>query len=308
MPKSKMNFYLKLALFTLLSCSHQNALAQDECEKKPTCGGTKTEQYLCFISFYTGCTLKQVNKLPTYLEEVWTMAQSWNDTEEAKKVLPEQQALFAKLDSAFNPEQKELDRSAIANTMSLKYLKAGSANPNNPTPPTNANELSYSVLFGKPVVNDEKFKGNEQKYIQAYLENAANVNYMLKQVEMTQWKKTNPYKARYEGFYNTMTSIQSFNNYVMTGLFKQNDIDSTSSELARKASHPDWFTEVATEHLGLVLRHMLMYTSQIYVQLNRMTVLQQQQLTAQIMTNSLLLMDVQKNVGDDLLRNGNQFK
>lgn len=288
-----------LSFLTLLFCSN-SAFSQIQ----GAAGGGTVEKLLCLIEDHTKKTLEIVNRLPSYLEDITLMAKSWLETEDEQQIIPTNQELFGNLNENYT-NKKEVDRLGLTNQMALKYLSQGSRDARNLTPPTDANQLVYSILFDKPLnPGDKKLKGNEKKYAFAYLQNLATVNYILPQVNEG-WK--NGYdKNQYRSFYNTLSSIQSFNAYVVTGLYKQSKVEDISTKLTDQASNSEWFEQVATEQLGLVLRHTLMYISQVYVQLNRMALLQEQQLAAQTMTNSLLIMQVQYNVGEELLRRANK--
>lgn len=297
----------KKIVFSLLTLLVFSNPASSQTEGAAAAGGGGIEKWLRLIEDHTRKTLEIVNKLPGYLEDVTIMAKSWNQTEDEKKIIPENQELFGTLNEAYGSSEKSAERINLTNTMTLKYLKAGSSNATNPSTPPNANMLAYPILLGKPLFPDEKYKANSKQYMQAYLDNVANVNYPLPQLDPT-WSDKNPYKKLYANYYNSMASIQSFNNFVLSGLSRQTEIEEKSKALSDKASDSAWFEQVATEDLGLVLRHILMYVSQSYVQQNRITQLQQQQLTAQVMTNTLLMMQVQQDVGVQLIRSGDNFK
>lgn len=237
----------------------------------------------------TTAILAQVQQIPVYIKTITEMAASWIDTKD-NDTIANNQFGFASLNKNYAdsvPQQVSLSQK-----FTQELLMSGSTNKTNPALPYNANELAYTVLLGQPIAAiPQAAPGASQQtldtLIQAYIKNVSGTNLALKQVNPL-WRDSDA-KKQYQTMYNTVTAIASYNVYILSGLYKQQDQDTLRTSLMDQASNSDWFKQVASETLGLVLRQMLMYTSQIYVQLDRLIKVQQQQLAAQAMTNTLLV-------------------
>jgi hypothetical protein len=88
--------------------------------------------------------------------------------------------------------------------------------------------------------------------------------------------------------------VQSFNTYVLSALYvdriKNYSLSTTQKNLMDIASSEQWFEEVASEEIGVVLRKILLFNSQTYVLLIKLLELQKQQAASQAITNTLLIM------------------
>ena len=244
------------------------------------------------ISNKTSDMLDAVNKIPAYIFEITKMATSWNQTKETNNnVMSDNQYAFAQLNSTYGSGlDAQLD---ATQQLTRDFIQAGSLRENAPLPP-NANDLSYPILLGKQIAPAES--KNTDQNAKNYLKNLAGMSMVLLQPDPI-WVDGRA-KSQYQSFYNTMISIQSYNAFIINGLNKQKESDTLDKTLMDQASNSDWFVHVSSEPLGMVLRQILMYNSQTYVQLTRMYKLQQQQLTTQAMTNTLLLIQLQQTVGE----------
>jgi len=103
----------------------------------------------------------------------------------------------------------------------------------------------------------------------------------------------------YQNYFNTVNAIQSFNGYVLSGLYAEskggNQFNTTQLALLQQTSQPSWLNQIASQELGKVLRQMLLFQSQTYVLISQLIQTQKQLLIATTMTNSLLIANNQLN-------------
>jgi hypothetical protein len=261
-----------------------------------------TNYLLGLIVGTTAGMLKIMNQTPAYIESITEMAQSWIETDDPANTIGNSQYTFASLGDL----RTTGDQNQITATTSLteQFLKAGSFNASKPVLPGNANDLTYTILFGLPIVKQNTQNPNYDQNIQNYIKNATGSTLTLDQPNPNWVDSTS--KTQYINLYNTLAAVQSYDQYLITGLANLKDSQSLTTQLTTQATNPDWFKQISTEALGLVLRHILMYTSQSFVQITQLIDLQQKQLAVQAMTNSLLVVLVQGNVGSSLQRAASQ--
>ena len=154
--------------------------------------------------------------------------------------------------------------------------------------PKNANELSYGIMLGS-VINPPSggTRPDVNALGQSYLKHVAGTYFNLPQPS-SGWVASTA-ATQYTELYNVTAAIASYNAYLLAGLYQQKDQDTNRINLMKQAVDATWFGNIQSEDIGLVFRQMLMYTSQVYVDLDRLLKIQQQQLAATAMTNTLLL-------------------
>ena len=107
------------------------------------------------------------------------------------------------------------------------------------------------------------------------------------------WRGTEENKQKYLSYYSSISAIQTFNGYLLSQLYADyvngRQYTQQQTALIQQASSSDWFTHVASESIGVVLRKILMYNSQLYVLMTELVQTQKQLLSAQAMTNTLLI-------------------
>ncbi len=164
-----------------------------------------------------------------------------------------------------------------------------------------ANDLTYQTLLGFPFFNPDPRNQSQNPKIDAarnYIKNTAglNIQHILPQ---DNWKGSDAAKQKYQNFYNTVASIQTFNIHVLGEIYSDYKNGGAASaqqaSLIQQASNSGWFSTIASEHIGLVLRQILMYNSQLLVVATQMLQTQKEMLAAQAMTNSLLVLGNQFN-------------
>jgi hypothetical protein len=267
--------------------------------------GSMTDYLLSLILGTTAGILQLMNQTPAYIEAITEMAESWIETNDPANTIGNNQYTFASLGNL----RTSNEQNQITTTLSLtqQFLQAGSFNMNKPITPANANDLTYSILFGQPIIKPDPLQTGSTNYtqnIQNYIKNATGSTLILDQPNPS-WPLSKS-KTQYLNLYNTLVSIQSYDQYLISGLTNLKSSQDLSAELTAQATDPNWFKQISTEALGLLLRHILMYISQSFVQINQMVDLQQKQLAVQAMTNSLMIILVQSNVGVQLQQKAGQ--
>lgn len=163
----------------------------------------------------------------------------------------------------------------------------------------NVNDLVYSSILGKPLIPSAAKNANPAYN---YLKNASAMTIQHVVPGLT-WQGDIEAQNRYQSYYNTIMSIESFNAYALSGPYTEgqggNSFTVTQAQLIKQASDSKWLAEVAQQELGKVFRQILMFSSQSYVLLSQIVQMQKQLLTATVMTNSLLILANQ--TGENLL-------
>ena len=158
----------------------------------------------------------------------------------------------------------------------------------------NINDLLYPTILGlTPVAKAPASALN-------YLTNAAglSISHVMPPNPINIWgdPQSNSAVQRYIDLYNTVSAVGSFNTFALSNLaIDTNKTNVIQDSLIMKASNSAWLLQIATEELGKVLRQILLFESQNYVVSTELLKLQRQLLTAQVMTNTLLVLNNQMN-------------
>ena len=251
--------------------------------------------YLAIIAKNTTDILAKVNGIPDYLDAMGKFILSW--------MAPEKSPTIAKMQENFDLLGQVLVQNPISQIAGQKQVMAdivgktpddfiGDTRAPILTAIPNINDLSYASLLGSPPAAKGPFSAYN------YIKNASGVN-IRHIVPRPDWSKTNamnPYQQLYYQYFNTITAIESFSAYVLSNaaIESQNGGQSSSAlqdALVTQASASTWIAEIGSEELGKVLRQILVFQSQTYVLLTQLVQTQKQQLTATVMTNSLLILN-----------------
>lgn len=251
-------------------------------------GSSNDSNYLYNIMINTAGILEKVKDLPTMLTNLTTMALSWvapDDTDATANL----QQQFATLASALLAED--------GNQLSLQpRLLAELFDKATPQNLSYANDLTFTTLLGVPYfAKDPRNKdGQVAKADPAfnYIKNASGLGIRrpipvgLGGAPMDQ--------LRYIYYFNTVSSVETFNAYVLSALYAESKnpnggFTATQRQLITQASSSDWFSQISSAKLGVVLRQLLMYQSQMFMLMTQTIKLQRQQLEAQVMTNTMLM-------------------
>lgn len=265
-------------------------------------GGGGGGSDLRWIRYYTYLILDKIDKFPVYIESVKKMAESWNNNQDEKGTISSNQETFANLNASYNLNFET--RKTFTKDATNFFLTMGGG----ASLPKIADQLSYTIFFKQSLLKpDTPIKDDDLPgYIQAYLKNLSASTWPMVPADPSWTSDFTTFQGQYIGLYNVLASVKSFDAYLLSDLLKQKDknnkfADDYSKQLIDQASSSDWFENVRTESLGMVIRHLLMYTSQTYVQSSRMLKLQQQQIAAIAATNTVLITISQGLVGQALL-------
>jgi hypothetical protein len=236
--------------------------------------------------------LAVVNQLPTYLKGVATMAATFLATDNqttdpvnwSTNWTNEQTWLTGLATDAMTNQtnQATLQQSLLTSFFGSANITAGN--------PQNLNDLSYTTLLGQPLLSPDPRTGVNASL--NYLTNASSlaISYPIPGVG---WRGNQQAQKNYIAFYNTLTAIQTFNAYVLSGLYEDSQTlandSSLRSQLITQSTNANWFTSVITNDLGWVLRQILLFSSQSYVLMDQLVQTQKQMLATLAMTNSLLI-------------------
>jgi hypothetical protein len=243
---------------------------------------------LALIEQHTKGTLAAVNDLPTYLASLAKLSLSWLAEDDSKQSAS-MQASFGQLTNSMAAN------TTLQNNIQQQLLSGffGSGVTRADVP--YANDLTYSTLIGKPYFSPDPRDSENNKVDSAlnYIKNAAGLS-MTHIAPGKNWQGSAQAQQKYSSFYSTISAVQTFNAYVLSQYYAEakngNKVSNTQASLIQQASAADWFTTIATEKLGVVLRQLLMYNSQTYVLMTQLLQTQKQLLASQAMNNTLLIM------------------
>jgi hypothetical protein len=222
--------------------------------------------------------------LTSDLKDIVQMANNLNSTTDPNNIIGTNQTNFTTVFNDYNTAIGQ--QQTLGQTLTQLYM----TNNNKNSLPTNANELNYGILQGQLIAPpaDPAQKPDINSLAQNYLMHASGIEFSLEPPTAT-WAASKA-KDQYIALFNITNSIASYNNYILSSLSQQQDQDTNRLTLMKQATDPSFFfSNIQTENLGLVIRQILMYVSQLYVVADRQLKIQQQQLAATAMTNSLLL-------------------
>ncbi len=233
-----------------------------------------------------------VNQLPTYLKGVANMAatflasddQSTDPVNWSTNWTNEQTWLSGLSTDALNNQanQLTLQQSLLSSFFGAANIAAAT--------PQNINDLSFTTLLGQPLLSPDPRSGVNASL--NYLTNVSSLGISYP-IPGAGWRGSQQAQKNYIQFYNTVTAVQTYNAYVLSGLYEDSQTlsndNSLQSQLIMQSSNPDWFTSVITNDLGWVLRQILLFTSQSYILMDQLLHTQKQMLATLAMTNTLLV-------------------
>lgn len=246
--------------------------------------------------------LNDINQFPAYIESITEMAEDWLEPDESDFTATNQ-ATFTLLGQQYmanNQYQNQVQSRLLTDLFNI--------NNSNAVKMPYVNDLTYTTLLGSPILSpDPRTNPPANSGITPavnldpaynYIKNASGLVVPLTPPSNS-WSGPTQARTDYTNMYKTLASVQTFNAYVLGGLYaqykSQNDLTKAGKTnqtqfLIQQATNPNWFTQVASEKLGVVLRQILLFDSQSYVLLSQMQETQKQALAAQAMTNSLLIL------------------
>lgn len=146
------------------------------------------------------------------------------------------------------------------------------------------NDLSFGTIIGVAPVD------SAPKDMYGFIKNTAAFN-SPRAVPNSSWEGDEASRKKYKDYYDTITSIQSFDAYLLTRVAMDNAMggSQTRDNLINMASNSSWVAQIATEELGRVLRQILLFESQNFVLNMKMQETMQLMASAQAMSNALLI-------------------
>lgn len=249
-----------------------------------------TGNYLYNIMINTAGILKKVDDLPIMLKNLTTMALSWTlpDKTDSTANLQQEFASFANVFLTENAQQLSLQPRLLADLF------------NHATPQTMpyANDLTFTTLLGQPYFSkDPRNQAGRPPTVDPafnYIKNASGLG-----IQHTLPGEGGfsgfPYdQARYLYFFSTTEAVESFNAYILSNLYAESKnpgagFTPVQQSLLQQSSSSDWFSQVSSANLGVVLRQLLMYQSQIFALMSQLIKIEKQQLEAQVLTNSIIM-------------------
>ncbi len=157
-----------------------------------------------------------------------------------------------------------------------------------PSPDTNYATLVKQNAKDTPVPQDIKLNA------QYFVKNASGIN-LYHIAPSSLQAGTNALAVRkYTTFYNALNAIASYNAYILNGHLAdlQNNfkLSQTQMELQNYATDNKWLTHVNNEQsIGVILRQLLLFNSQMYVLMTESLATQKQLLASAAMTNALII-------------------
>lgn len=245
------------------------------------------EAYLRQILAYTWAIFAKINQTPAYIGSLTEFAKSWLTNDDTDSTA-NNQGLFHTLGTP----PKNADPVAQMQKLTSEYILSGGN-----SIPVDANDYTFGSFINKPLQNPDPRKSGRLALAQKtnidplynYIKTASGGNLLLNQPMLTPSGNAQQ-EAQYKRLYQTITAVQSYNNYMLTNLSYEFPRWETIQKLVTQATDSNWLADVAAEPLGQVFRQILMYESQNYVLMTRLLQTQQQAAVAQAMTNTLLML------------------
>lgn len=235
--------------------------------------------------------LAKVNNLPSFMSD-------WQNTD-SSDTSANMQANFTQLGQLLPQDlntqvslQTSLNNAFLGNDGNNVYAFNGGTAPTGAAPTTKtfpyANDLVYSSLLGAPLFPKDPRPNTD--YAMNYVLNASGSN-LYHPMPGGGWGGSLAAQRRYQGFYNTIMAVTSFNNFILSKNYADKaQFNTLQTTLIQQASDPaNWFAKVGSEQIGFVMRQLLMYQSQIFVLLTEMIQLQKEMVSAQAMNTAALV-------------------
>ena len=263
------------------------------------CTQCEANYYLSEIADYTYKSLAAVNNIPQYLSPLTQMALAWMQTDNTDATATLQSDFGNYSNGLVNNQKQQLD---VQTTFLNDFFSQNGKVPL-PTETTLpfANQITYATMLNKPYFsNPEKdANGNPIDSALKYTENASG-QAITHVYPARNWSGTRDAQQSYLNYYKTISAVQTFNSYVMSQLYtnaKNNfNLSNLQIKLMQDASDSDtWFKKIASEEIGIVLRQILLFNSQMYIVMINILETQQEMLTAQAMSNTLVIIGNQFN-------------
>ncbi len=257
----------------------------------PAKAETTSEKYLKLIAIYTYKTADAAYYIEEYIYGILVILNSW--------ILPDETDTSSQLQSNFSKATNTLTTNTKTQLdMQTSLIKDFYGRDVTEEITPYANDMTFGSLKGKPYfIKDPRSEKIDLGL--NYITNVAGLK--LTHIVPGDWAGTPYAQRKYKAFYTTVSAIQTYNSYILSQLYLDNNGKNSLSDqqttLIKQASSSDWFTQVASENLGVVFRQMLMYNSQLFVLMTQLLQAQKQMLATLAMTNTLIV------IGDSFTEN-----
>lgn len=255
LDKLKKFFVLLVAAISISIVSVNNASAV-----------SNWEYYLQVIAQNSYAILDRVNNVPVFLQNIATALLSLQQQDNDSNSLTYRvQNYFAQLGLGYtqqNAAQAQIQRQVMADVLGVPLSDFNGRNPKILQQLPNVNELAYGTLLNQPPT------GIGARNVYNYVKNAAgmSVHHVMPD---PRWEGDKDAKEKYQNYYFTVTSIESYNAYLVSRLLTEAARNPSATQLqdalVNQASSSSWIAEIATEEIGKVLRQILLFQSQNYV-------------------------------------------
>jgi hypothetical protein len=173
------------------------------------------------------------------------------------------------------------------------------------------NDLTYPTLLNKPLFSpDPRNKPNQPEVDSAlnYIKNASGMNIPHTLPAISGWQGTKTDQLAYYNYFSSVMAAQTYGGYVMSGHYADmknpsGPFSKLQKQLMQQAGDGSWFASIGAADLGVVLRQLLLFQSQSFLVLTQLLVTEKQLLYAQVMNNTLTILNNQFNEKQILLKN-----
>jgi hypothetical protein len=246
---------------------------------------TTAEGYLQQIATYTNGTMVAVNNIPSYLLTITEAMYAWLN--------PDTSSTTANLQGAFSTYYSSIDASVKVQPIFGAALTTDLLNGASASTLPNANDVSYETLLGTKILNPDPRDANggtPTDSVYNYIKNASGGS-ITHVMPNSSWNGTAGDQAKYNGYYNTVMTAETYNAYTLSQLATDiiSGIPANQKALTDMANGSSFFSQVASEGAGIVLRQILMFESQSFIVLTEILKTEKQLLATQAMTNTLLI-------------------
>ena len=262
------------------------------------------------IEQHTRDTANFLNTLPEHIQKLNNLISAWMKTDDSDTTIGLQTSFKQLTDLLKTDLNTQQSQQSTLNQSLLNNDGANVFNINNNENKAStvvadsktlwyANDLVYSSVLGQPYfAKDPRGKNGAAKIDPAlnYIKNASGIN-IYHVIPNAGWGGKLEAISRYQNYFNIVMAAESFNAYVLSNQYAdRNQLNTLQAKLLDQATdQAKWFAQVGSENIGFVLRQLLLYQSQLYVLMTQLIQSQRQMVTAQAMTNSILIAANQTN-------------
>ncbi len=256
----------------------------------PAIRAQNSEALLQQIANNTAGILQTINQIPPMLA---TFFNNWMGTDDPQKTTANLQNIFGNMSNA--ALTNSASQLTLQNQLTTDFLGSSATPQNMPF----ANDIVFQTMLGQLYYTPDPRAAKNASINPAYnyLKNVSALN-VSHATPSANWRGSADNQQRYVNYYLTASAVQSYDAYVLSqiyvNLMNGNTFTQQQTALLKQAGDSSWFSQVASENLGLVLRQLLMYSSQTFLLLTDMLQTEKQMLAAQAMTNSLLIISNQQ--------------